>query len=284
MDKVAIVIDSASCLPQEIKNDYQIEVIPLNIHSQGKTHQDGINITPQQIYSLQAADETVTTSAPSPGTIVESFHRLAEKTREILRLTVASTYSATFSSIQSAIDIAKRELPKLRIELIDCCTGSAAQALIALTAARASALGKDLNEIISKVKQAIPKVKISLVLDTLKYLQKSGRAPKIGAWATSLLKLKPVVADRMGHAHLLGMVRSRTQGIDRLVKAMKQKVGRKKINIIVVHSDLEDEAEELEHRLLGEFNCHEIYVTEVSSVVATHIGPGAIGIAFCPEE
>lgn len=46
MSGVAIVTDSASCLPQEIKNDYEIEVIPLYIHSQGKTYQDGVNITP----------------------------------------------------------------------------------------------------------------------------------------------------------------------------------------------------------------------------------------------
>lgn len=284
MSGVAIVTDSASCLPQEIKNDYAIEVIPLYIHSQGKTYQDGVNITPQQVYSLQRADETLTTSAPSPGIFAESFQCLAKKTGEILCLSVASSYSATFSSIQSAIDIVKKQSPKLRIELVDCYTGSASQALITLTAARASRLGKNLNEIISKIHQVIPRAEISLVLDTLKYLEKGGRAPKVGALATSLLRLKPVVTNRMGHAHLVGMVRSRTQGIDRLVKAMKQKVGLKKLSAIVIHSDLEDEAKKLEHCLLSEFNCHETYVTEVSAVVATHLGPGAIGIAFCTEE
>ena len=284
MSGVAIVTDSASCLPQEIKNDYEIEVIPINIHSQGKTYQDGVNITPKQVYSLQRADETLTTSAPSPGIFAETFQHLAQKSGEILCLSVASSYSAIFSSIQSAIDIVKKQSPKLRIELIDCCTGSAAQALITLTAARASRLDKNLNEIISKIHQVIPRAEISLVLDTLKYLEKGGRAPKVGALATSLLRLKPVVTNRMGHAHLMGMVRSRTQGIDRLVKAMKQKVGLKKLSAIVIHSDLEDEAKKLEYCLLSEFNCPETYVTEVSAVVAAHLGPGAIGIAFCPEE
>ena len=284
MERVAIVTDSASCLPQEIKDDYQIEVVPLNIHNKDKVYQDGIDITPQQIYSLQRANEPLTTSAPSPGAFAESFHRLREKTREILCLTVASSYSATFSSMQSAIEITKKQLPKLRIELVDCYTGSAAQALVVLAAARAVSLGKNLNEVISIVQKAIPKVEINLVLDTLKYLERGGRAPKAGAWATSLLRIKPIVTNKMGHAHFLGIVRSRSQGVERLVKAMRQKAGLKKLSAIVVHSDLKAEAQALKQRLAAEFNCHEIYVTELSSVVATHIGPGAIGIAFCPEE
>ena len=283
MGIVAIVTDSASCMPQEIKTEYQIEVVPLNIHTRDKTYQDSVDITPRQVYSLLRADETVTTSAPPPGTLIEVFHRLAEKAREVLCLTVASSYSATFSSMQSAIDMAKKQLPKLQIELVDCFTGSAAQALITLTAVRASRLGSDLSEVITRVHQAIPRVEITLVLDTLKYLERGGRAPKAGAWATSFLKLKPVATDRMGHAHLLGMVRSRAQGIDRLLKAVRQQVGLKKLSAIVVHSELEDEARELERRLLSEFDCRETYVTEVSAVVAAHTGPGAIGIAFSSE-
>jgi DegV family protein with EDD domain len=284
MGHVVIVTDSVSCLPQEIESQYGIEIVPLNIHNRDKTYQDGVNITPQQVYSLQRADKTLTTSAPPPGVFVETFHRLAEKSREIICLTVASSYSATFSSMQSAIDTAKRQSPKLRIELVDCYTGSAAQAMIALIAARASSLGKNLSEVMSRVHQAIPKVEITLVLDTLKYLEKGGRAPKAGVWATSLLKLKPVVTNRMGHAHLLGMVRSRTQGINRLVKAIRQKAGLKKLTAIVLHSDLEAEARELERRVLSEFNCHETYVTEVSAVVAAHTGPGAIGIASYVDD
>lgn len=284
MDRVAIITDSVSCLPIAISNDYEIEIVPLNIHHKDKTYIDGVNITPQQIYSLQRAGEVLTTSAPPPGTFLDIFHRLAKKTAEILCLTVASTYSATFSSMQSAIETAKRQLPRLRIELVDCYTGSAAQALIALSAARAAKLGDNLDTIISKVKHIIPKSEIIMVLDTLKYLERGGRAPKAGAWATSLLKLKPVATNRMGHAHFLGMVRSRAQGIERLIKAMKNTVGLRKLSAIIVHSELETEARELEHCLQTEFNCNETYVTEVSAVVAVHLGPGSIGTAFLPHD
>ncbi len=280
---VAIITDSTSCLPPEIAGMHQIEVVPLNIHHKDVTYLDGVNITPQQVYRLLKDDEVVTTSAPPPGTFVEIFHRLTEKTKEVLCLTVSSTYSATFSAMKSAIEIARKQLPRLHIEVVDCYTGSAAQALIALTAAHAARLGDNLNRIIAKVNQAIPKVEISVVLDTLKYLQRGGRAPKVGAWATSLLKLKPVVTNRMGHPHFLGIVRSRTQGINRLVEAMKQVVGHNKVTAMIVHSDLSAEAKELESRLHREFNCQETYVTEVSAVVAVHLGPGAIGIAFLPS-
>jgi DegV family protein with EDD domain len=283
MNHVAIITDSASCLPQEIKGEYEIELVPLKIHNRDKTYSDIIDIAPHQVYSLLRADEILTTSAPPPGTFLEIFHRLATRAREILCLTVASTYSATFSSMQSSIYTAKKQLPKLRIELVDCYTGSAAQALIALTAARAAKLGDNLNQIISKVKHVIPKAEITLVLDTLKYLERGGRAPKVGAWATSLLKLKPVVINQMGHAHFLGMVRSRAQGVERMIRAMREKIGLNRVSAIIIHSELETEAKELERRLHSEFNCNETYVTEVTAVVAVHLGPGAIGIAFLPS-
>lgn len=283
MKHVVIVTDSASCLPQEIKDKYEIELVPLKIHNRNKTYSDIIDISPHQVYALLRAGEVLTTSAPPPGTFLETFHRLATRAREILCLTVASTYSATFSSMQSAIETAKKQLPKIRIELVDCYTGSAAQALIALTAARTVKLGGNLNQAISKVNQVIPKAEITVALDTLKYLERSGRAPKVGAWATSLLKLKPVVINRMGRAHFLGMVRSRSQGIERMIRTMREKIGPNSVSVIIIHSELETEARELERRLHGEFNCDETYVTEVSAVVAVHLGPGAIGIAFLPS-
>jgi DegV family protein with EDD domain len=283
MNHVAIVTDSASCIPQEIKSEYEIEVVPLKIQNRDKTYSDIVDIAPHQIYALLRADEVLTTSAPPPGTFLETFHRLATKAREILCLTVASTYSATFSSMQSAIETARRQLPKIQIELVDCHTGSAAQALIALTAARAVKLGNNLNQIIPKVNQAIPEAEITVVLDTLKYLERGGRAPKIGAWATSLLKIKPVVTNRMGHAHFLGMARSRAQGVERMIKAMRSKIGLNRVSAIIIHSELETEAKELERRLRSELNCNETYVTEISAVVAVHLGPGAIGIAFLPS-
>jgi DegV family protein with EDD domain len=283
MKHISIVTDSASCLPQEIKDEYQIELVPLKIHHGNKTYTDIIDISPHQVYDLLRAGEVLTTSAPPPGTFLETFHRLAKRAREILCLTVASTYSATFSSMQSAIKTAKKQLPKIRIELVDCYTGSAAQALIALTAARTVRMGGNLNQTLLKVNQVIPKAEITVALDTLKYLERSGRAPKVGAWATSLLKLKPVVTNRMGHAHFVGLVRSRSQGIERIIKAMREKVGPNKVSAIIIHSELESEARELEHRLHTEFDCDETYLTEVSAVVAVHLGPGAIGIAFLPS-
>ena len=283
MNQVAILTDSVSCLPQEIKNEYEIELVPFNVHHHDKAYLDMIDITPEQVYALARNGEILTTSAPPPGTFLEIFNRLAMKAREILCLTVASTYSATFSSMQSAIETAKKQMPKLRIELIDCYTGAAAQALIVLTAARAAKLGNRLNQIVSKVNQAIPKAEIIMVLDTLKYLERGGRAPKVGAWATSLLKLKPVATNQMGHAHFLGMARSRAHGIERMVRAVREKVGINKVSAIIIHSALETEARELERRLHTEFNCNETYVTEATAVVAVHLGPCAIGIAFLPS-
>ena len=79
---MAIVTDSSSCLPQEVEKLYQIEVVPYNIHNQGETYLDGVDINPEQIYSLQRSDIIPTTSPPSPGTLIETFHRLSQRTKD----------------------------------------------------------------------------------------------------------------------------------------------------------------------------------------------------------
>ncbi len=283
MAKVAIITDSSSCLPHEIEEEYKIRVVPLELSCAGKVCSEA-DISPEEVYALQKRGKTLTTSAPSPGAFLEIFRQLAGKTKDILCLAVSEKYSGVFTSMQAAIEGAKRELPHLKAKLMDCCTGSAAQALVTLVAARAAVVGESLAEVGEEVQKIIPKVEIIMLPDTLRYLQKGGRAPKVAAWATSLLKVKPLATNRLGEAHLLGVARSRSQGIERMMKAMKEKTKQKKIHAIVVYSEISDEAGKLKQRIQGELDCAEIYVREVTPAVAVHLGPGAIGVAFYAED
>jgi DegV family protein with EDD domain len=283
MTHVAIVTDSSSCLPREVEEEYEIRVVPLELHCAGKTYSEA-DIPPKEVYALQREGKTITTSTPSPGAFLETLRQFATEAKDILCLAVSEKYSGVFASMQAAIEETKREIPQLKVRLMDCRTGSAAQALVALVACRAAAIGKSLAEVGEEVQKIIPKVEIIMLPDTLRYLQKGGRAPKVAAWATSLLKIKPLATNRLGEAHLLGVVRTRSQGVERMMKAMKRKAKQKKIHAIVVYSEISDEAENLKQRIRGELDCAEIYVREVTPAVAVHLGPKAIGVAFYAED
>ncbi len=105
-----------------------------------------------------------------------------------------------FNSAQLAIEMAKEALPNIAIEVLNCSTAAAGQGLVVLAAAKAAALGKSFTEVVDTAKSVMQRVNLFASLDTLHYLVKGGRVPKVAALAGSLLKIKPILTIAGGEA------------------------------------------------------------------------------------
>jgi DegV family protein with EDD domain len=142
LENVAIVTDSTACLPQEVLNQYGIEVMPLRFAYEGKVYRDGIDIAPEEIYRiLPEAKKLPTTSSPSPGDYLETLQEAAQKYSAILVITLSAKFSTTFDSAKVAGEMAREELKNAAIEVLDCGTAAGAQGLVVLAAARAAGAG-----------------------------------------------------------------------------------------------------------------------------------------------
>jgi fatty acid-binding protein DegV len=75
-------------------------------------------------------------------------------------------------------------------------------------------------------------------------------------------------------------VREREQGIGKLLRMMRDKVGQSPVHAVVTHAYALDEAERLKERISSEFNCTEIWITEFSPILGYATGTGTLGIAF----
>jgi fatty acid-binding protein DegV len=84
--------------------------------------------------------------------------------------------------------------------------------------------------------------------------------------------------------HFNSMVHSRRQGIERMLKMMRDKVGARAIHAAVTHAYAFDEAEKLKERISAEFNCIELWLSEFSPVMGYACGTGTVGVAFYPED
>ena len=139
MQKVAIVVDSVSCLPRDLVAKYDITIMPLSFYFDGKNYRDWVDITPTEAYELFLEDpESFKSSAVSPGHILEVFRNLGKEVEYICCITVSSKVSAVYSAALDAREIVKRELPHTSIEILDAQTVAVAEGLIALAAARAT--------------------------------------------------------------------------------------------------------------------------------------------------
>jgi len=284
-DNVAVVTDSIACLTNELVEQYRIEIVPIRLLVQGKLYRDSLDITPSKAYELFLQDpESFTTSPASPGHYLEAYREASKRAKNIICVTLSSKLSTGYDMARVAKEEAKSELPDTYIEVLDSQTVTAAEGFIALAAARAAAEGKDLAELVRVAEEVRNKVTFLAFLDTIRYVYRTGRIPKIAADVGSMLNIKPILTSSSGLIRFIGAVRKKERGIDRLLQLMRDKVGQSAVHVAVMHAYDPDEARKLKERISSEFNCAELWVTEFSPVMGYATGTGTLGLAFYPES
>jgi DegV family protein with EDD domain len=282
MRQVAIVTDTTACVPPEQVEKYDIEVVPVPLIINGKTYRDGIDISPTEFYKLLRKSEKLpTTSASSPNPYLEAFHRASHKAKNVLCLTEPSRFSAMYNSACTAMEIARKTLKNVTIEVMECTTAAAGQGLVALAAARAAALDKPLKVVKQIVKNIMSKVNLFATLDTLQYLVRSGRVPQAAAMVNSILNIKPVFTLNHANPHTIGLPRTMKSATNRMLKEMDSVTSKKgRLHVAVMHADAMEEAKTLKDMISARYECTEIYITEFTPVMGVHTGPGLVGVAF----
>jgi DegV family protein with EDD domain len=285
-NNVVIVTDTTACIPQEKVTEYDIELVSVELIFGDKVYRDGIDITPAQFYSLlRQADKLPTTSGSLPSPYLEAYRRASQRANGIVCITESSNFSGMFSSALLAKEMAKKELPGVVIEVLECASAAAGQGLVVLAAARAAASGKSLPQVVEVGRQLMPRVYLFASLDTLYYLVKGGRVPRVAALANSLLKFKPVFSVNGGEAHTVALPRSTDSAMKRILKLMESKLSKgQPVHVAVMHADVLEQAKELRDRIASRFNCVELFITEFTPVMGVHTGPGVVGAAFYSED
>ena len=281
MSKVAVVTDSVACLTNEQVEQYGIRVVPIKILFEEKIYRNGVDLAPSEAYQLlEKAPDYFSTSPSSPSDYTSIFRELINQGQDILCLTVSSKLSTVFNVASLAAEQVRQELPQSTISVMDSGTATASQGLITLAAAKAAARGNELGEVIKVASIVRDRVHFLLALETIRHAYRTGRIPKIATQVGSRLGVKPMVTISGGVVHLIGVVRTKQRGVERLVKIMRQKVGAEPAHVAVMHADVPEEGERLRKRISAEFNCVELFITEVSPIIGYSIGPGALGLAF----
>ncbi len=287
--KVAIVTDSIACLTKEIVTQYGIGIVPIKFYSEGKVYKDWVDITPAEAYELFLKDpESFKTSAASPEDCLKAYREASQQTKNILCITISAKLSAVYNAAQMAKEQAKTELPQTSIAVLDSQTATAAEGFIALAAARVAAQGKGLAEVIKAAEEMRDRVSLIALMDTVRYVYRTGRIPKVAALAGSMLNIRPIFTISSGVPHFMNAVRNKERGIDRLIKIMRDKVGLRPVHVAVMHAAVmhayaQDEGERLKERVSSEFNCAELWLTELCPVMGYACGTGTLCLAFYSE-
>lgn len=277
-----IVIDSAGDLPPGWQEEFDIQIIPINIHFGEQTFLQGVNLSNADFYRM--SDELgiiPTTSQPTPQQFVEFYQRHAQPGDNILSIHVTGKLSGTLASAQMA---AHQVVGEFYVIPIDSKSGSAAMGYLAREARIMDRLGAAVETIAARLNSIASSVTIILTLDTLEYARRSGRVKALQAALASLLNVKPIVVLRDGILELGDRVRTRKRSLNYIVDKVVERVGDKLVNAAVVHSEDLLAAQELVERVSQRLNCKELIVTELSIGVAANLGPGTVGVIAYPVE
>jgi DegV family protein with EDD domain len=280
-NNVAIVTDSISCLPKELVERHGIEIVPFRLLVQGKVYRDLVDITPSEAYEFFLQDpERFNTSPSSPGHYLEAYREASTRAKDILCVTLSSKLSTGYDMARVAKEQAETELPQTSIVVLDSQTVTAAEGFVALAGAQAAMAGKDLAEVLAVAEEVRGKVTFLAFLDTIRYVYRTGRIPKIAANIGAMLNIRPILTSSSGLVCFKGIARNKERGINLLLRMMGDKAGKNPVHVAVMHAYAPDEAGKLKERISSEFYCAELWVTEFSPVMGYATGTGTLGLAF----
>lgn len=285
MNQVAIVTDSIACLTPEQIERYGVVVVPANFLYEGKRYRDGVDISPSEAYQMLERSPNSFYAAPaSPHEFLEAFREAGRRAQSILCLTISRKLSTFYSVAQMAKEQFQAESPGVPIEVLDSQTLGAGEALIALAAAEIAESGAELEEVVQLATELRDRVGLAAYLDTLRHAYRTGRIPRLAAQVGSLLHVRPLFSVSEGTIHFRGIVRTREQAMNRLLEMMRASVGNLPIRAAIMHAAAPEQAERFRDRVISEFNCRKIWITEFSPLMGYSSGRGTLGIAFYPEE
>lgn len=286
MTRVAVVVDSTASLPPELVAEHGILVVPMRLTFGDETFRDGVDIQPAEFYRRLALGRLLPkTASPPPGEFLDAFRRAAERgAGGVLCLTLARELSSTHQAASLAAEQAQEAIRGLQIRVIDSRTAGGAEGLVALEAARSARQDLPLGDVVATAERAIRDVQFIGALDTLHYIWKGGRIPRAALWATSLLRIKPILEIRHGQVPLVEKPRTRKRAFQRLIAIVVERAQGRQLRLMVLHGDAPQEAQALAAELKRKLHCKEMLVSTFTPVIGAHTGPGLLGVAFLPVE
>jgi DegV family protein with EDD domain len=278
MAKVIILTDSTAYIPQHFFTELPIDALPLIVTWDGKSYRDGIDMSPEEFYTRLAKSSTLpTTSQVSVKAYLDKYKELLDKGYEVLVMPISSGISGSvFSAFQ-----AKESFKNDPVEVMDTKLVSMALGFQVLTVARAAKEGASLAECKALALEAYNHIGVYFTVDTLKYLHAGGRIGGAQRLLGTALKIKPILAIRDGKIDAVKSVMTSAKAIQAMVDLVAQDInGRTPVRISVFHANAPEIAQQLQDRIVKQFNAVEGILSWVSPVVGSHVGPGTLSIAY----
>lgn len=274
--RVAVVTDSTADLTPDVAARYGITVVPLNVHFGQQTFRDQIDLSTDEFMTrLETAGKLPTTSQPSVGAFESAFRELAKTHDEIIAVLISSRLSGTVQSAQLA---AEGVADSIQVEIVDSRNASYALGFQAIHASELASAGHSAAEIAATLQVALTSYHLVFFVETLEHLRRGGRIGKAAQLVGSILSLKPLLRVDEGQVVPFERTRTRKKALGALVDFARDVRGIERA--AVIYNTTPDDARSLVAEIAPLSADHDVPIVKFGPVIATHIGPGAVGLVI----
>lgn len=281
MKKIAVVADSNSGYTPEEAKAAGVHFIPMPFYIDEKEYFEGVNLSHEEFFDFLAKDADVSTSQPSPGSMLSLWDELLESYDEIIYLPMSSGLSGT---CQTATMLAQDY--EGRVYVVDNQRISVPLKHCVQDALIMAEMGKSAKEIKDYLERTKFDSVVYITVDTLKYLKKGGRVTPAAAALGTLLKIKPVLQIRGEKLDSYAKARTMNQAKKLMIDALRKDIDElfdgnlSEVHLDIAHTKNDAAAQEMKTLLEEAFpGCGEITIDPLSLSISCHIGEGALGIA-----
>ncbi len=280
---IKLLVDSASDIDLTEARDLGIELIPMLITIGEKEYSDGVDLSHKEFFEkLIESDELPQTSQINECRFDERFSALTANGDDVIAIVLSSKLSGTY-------DCACRAAQKYdgKVRVVDSLNASAGERILCMHAVKLINEGRlSAAEIVDELNIKKTKIRFLALLGTLEYLKKGGRISSVVAFAGEMFSIKPVVSVTDGEVKLVGKAMGSKRGSNLLSQFIDKYGVNFDMPFALVYSGLTDEfltkyITDSEKLWVGKTDYLPKYL--IGSTIGTHIGHGAIGVAFFTE-
>lgn len=301
-----IVVDSGANIPAELVKHYDIKVLSFVNIADGKPlvcFDPDLTIEQERIkgkeyYDSIRAGMKVQTGLIGCGEFEECFRSLTANGDDVLCLTISSGISGTFNAARIAANAVNGDadddaeacgtdaVKRPRVRLIDSKNASLATGILAIYASEMRTQGMDIDEVVPKIEDMVPRINGVFTVDDLRYLARTGRLTGSKALIGNLLSIKPILrGNRDGFIVQYKKCHGRKAALNSLVSLVCDNVVNPEEQILgIAHADAYEESLYIMNEITKRIKVRGFINTTYDFCTGSHVGPETIALFFLGKD
>lgn len=278
---IILCADSTCDLSAELIEKYNVHIYPLHVLVDGEPYNDGVDITPDEIYATyQEKGVLPKTAAVNTAEYLDFCEPFIKEGNDVIYINLGSSLSSSHNNCR----IASTELDGLYA--VDSRNLSTGQGLLVMEAGDRIAKGMAAEDIVKELNEIADRISASFVIDNLEFLHKGGRCSALAMFGANVLKLKPSIKVNPAENGAMGVDKKYRGTLEKaltdyVADQLKDRTDIDTRRVFITHSGISEDRIQLVKAEIAKYvQFDEVYVTRAGCTVSSHCGPNTLGVLF----